>query len=249
MGLVISGLCVAVSLALPRAAPDVRRVTVDDEGDALFSMLAHEIRSPLSALRGALLLLWQPERLQPSRLDEIIAIAEDSTERIARVVDDALIAVRIGRDGLVFDWAPVDLEEILDDAVRAASARASAPITFAGQEALPPARGDRVRVRQVVTNLLDNAIAHAGERSMVIVSLVRDGEALRCTIHNDGTGIEPGQLRMLFRPFTPEANRPESIGLGLSIAKRLVEAMGGEIGCATTHGRTATFWFTLPVYR
>jgi signal transduction histidine kinase len=247
LGLMIAGLCVAVSVALPATVPERRRVRVED-GDALLSILAHELRSPLSAVRGALLLLWHPEQLEPGRREEVLAIAEDATERIARIVDDALNAVRIGRDGLTFEWQPVDLEAVVGDAIRAASARRSAPIRLAAQNGLPPARGDRIRVRQVVTNLLDNAVAHAGDGSEVIVSIVAEGEHLRCTIHNEGAGIPPARLPALFRPFTPETDRPESVGLGLSIAKRLVEAMGGTIGFDPTPGRHATFWFTLPVY-
>lgn len=244
VSLLIALLAAAVSLDRPRARP--RGV---DDPETLVPVLAHELRSPLATLRGAVELLRQHEQLTPERHAEVLTIAGEIATQLAGLVDDAVLAVRLGRRELPIASDEVDLESVIRDVVRSAVATPEAPaIDLAVQDDLPAVCADPMRTRQVAANLLQNAIAHAGEGSHVVVSLVRDGDVLRCTLHNDGAGISPDGRITLFRPFAPgTTRRTESMGLGLYIAKRLVEAMGGAISYDTTPGRNATFWFTLLV--
>ena len=168
------------------------------------------------------------------------------TTRLARIVDDAVAAVRAHRGDLPIVGTLVDVEQAVRDCVRAATTDRTTPaISVAAQEGLPLVSGDETRIRQIVTNLLQNALAHADAGSTVIISIVRDGRHARVTFHNDGPGIDGTQQAGLFRPFMG-SGRAGSMGLGLYIAKRLVEAMGGGISYDTQPGATATFWFTLP---
>ena len=107
-------------------------------------------------------------------------------------------------------------------------------------------RSDAMRVRQVVTNLLSNAVANATESSIVLASITRENDEVRVTIYNEGRGIPPEEQSRLFLPFASLTERRiDSTGLGLYIAKQLVQAMGGTIGFDTQPGRNAAFWFTL----
>ncbi|GAC1542549.1 MAG: hypothetical protein NVS2B17_21240 [Candidatus Velthaea sp.] len=102
-------------------------------------------------------------------------------------------------------------------------------------------------MRQVTTNLLTNALAHASDQSIVIVSIAAEDDGVRTTIFNEGRGIAPEEQSKLFLPFADlSERRVDSTGLGLYIAKELVDAMGGEIGFETQPGYNAVFWFTLP---
>jgi signal transduction histidine kinase len=253
----LKGLFVAVAvIAVPWLAVSLnggerRRAVVRWDRDAvsipstLVGILAHEMRSPLATLRGAVDLLRR-DTLPPDRRAEILEITDEAATRLARIVDDAVAAVRAGRGDLPIVGTLVDLEQAVRDCVRAASTdRSAPPITVAAQDGLPLVNGDETRIRQVVTNLLQNALAHADAGSTVIVSVVRDGNNARVTFHNDGPGIDGAQQPQLFQPFTGNG-RAGSMGLGLYIAKRLVEAMGGAISFDTIPGATATFWFTLP---
>ena len=243
--MIIAAPCLAVSLAAdarrsPRAARDSRHA------DTIVAILAHELRSPLATVRGAVELLRRPAALGRERHAEVLDIAEETTIRLTRIVDDAVTAVRAGRGELPLEEADVDLEAAVRDIVRgAATDPAAPPVSVAAQSSLPFAKGDPIRVRQIVTNLLQNAIAHAGAGSEIIVSLVCDGDLVRCTFHNDGDGIGADERARMFQPFAAARHRAASMGLGLYIAKQLVEAMGGAISYDTTPGQTATFWFTL----
>jgi signal transduction histidine kinase len=234
----------AVSLAADMRK-SLRAVRDDKETDAIVAILAHELRSPLATVRGAVDLLRRADSLDPARRAEVLDIAEETT-RLTRIVDDAVTAVRAGRGELPLEERHLDLEVAVRDIVAAAATDPATPqISVVAQPGLPLVRGDETRVRQVVTNLLQNAIVHAGSGSTIILCLVRDGDLVRCTFHNDGDGISAEERTRLFRPFATARQRTTSMGMGLYISKQLVEAMGGAISYDTMPGQTATFWFTL----
>jgi signal transduction histidine kinase len=211
----------------------------------LVAIVAHEIRAPLSAIRGAASLLDEYDgQLDGKRRSELLAVTLDASQQLARLVDDLLLVSRITAGRLAVERTEVDLVSL----VRAAARTELSPsVTIVTQESLPGVHADAVRTRQVVTNLLANAINHASEKSIVIVSIVADGAFVRTTIFNEGRGIPPDEQSKLFLPFANlSESRIDSTGLGLYIAKQLVNAMGGSIGFDTQPGHNAVFWFTLP---
>lgn len=243
--MIIAAPCLVVSLAV-QVRRGVLAAAKAAYADAIVAILAHELRSPLSTVRVAVDLLRRADELGPDRRAEVLDIAEETTLHLTRIVEDAVTAVRAGRGELQLELADLDFETAVRDVVRAGATDPAAPaISVAAQAGLPLVRGDALRIRQIATNLLQNAIAHAGAGSTIIVSIVRDGDCVRCTFHNDGDGISIAERGRLFRPFAAGGHRAASMGLGLYIAKQLVEAMDGTISYDTTPGQTATFWFTL----
>ena len=210
----------------------------------LVSIVAHEIRAPLAAIRGAVALLDEHgATLEPVRRGELLRVALDATKQLGYLVDDLLLISRISGGRLAVDRAALDIVSVVHDA---ANAEMSHAIAVVEQDDLPSVTGDAMRVRQVVTNLLSNAVANASESSIVLASITRDEAGVRVTIYNEGRGIPPEEQSRLFLPFASlSERRVDSTGLGLYIAKELVEAMGGAIGFDTLPGRNAAFWFTL----
>ncbi|MFN2460741.1 MAG: sensor histidine kinase [Candidatus Velthaea sp.] len=215
------------------------------ENGKLVSIVAHEIRAPLAAILGAASLLDQYDgQIERPRRRELLRVALDATHQLAHLIDDLLLASRISGGHLSVERFEMDMVALVRDAIEAELTHS---ITVAAQEVLPNVYGDPVRTRQVVTNLLTNARAYATDKSIVIVSIVADADAVRTTIFNEGRGIAPEEQSKLFLPFANlSERRVDSTGLGLYIAKELVEAMGGTIGFDTQPGRNAVFWFTLP---
>jgi signal transduction histidine kinase len=210
----------------------------------LVSIVAHEIRAPLAAIRGAVALLDQHgAALEPSRRIELLHVALDATRQLGYLVDDLLLISRISGGRLVVERDALDLVSVVHDAANAEMGHAIAVVE---QEDIPLVSGDAMRVRQVVTNLLSNAVANATESSIVLASITRHDGDVRVTIYNEGRGIPPEEQSRLFLPFAAlTERRVDSTGLGLYIAKQLVQAMGGTIGFDTQPGRNAAFWFML----
>jgi signal transduction histidine kinase len=116
---------------------------------------------------------------------------------------------------------------------------------------LPEVTVDPQRVRQILVNLLGNAIKFTEPGGTVALSARMDGDAVRLEVADTGVGISPENQKKLFSPFTQldmsATRRAGGTGLGLSISKALVEAHGGHIGVTSAVGKGSTFWFTLPV--
>jgi signal transduction histidine kinase len=230
-------------LARPQAAcgPDLPAASTSS---TLVSIVAHEIRAPLAAIRAAVALLDEhAATLEPARRGELLNVALDASKQLGRLVDDLLLISRITGRRLAVERVPLDIVSIVHDAANAEMTHAIAVVE---QDDLPKVSGDTLRIRQVVTNLLSNAVASATEASIVLASITRHGDDVRVTIYNEGRGIPPEEQSRLFLPFAAlTERRVDSTGLGLYIAKELVEAMGGTIGFDTQPGRNAAFWFTL----
>jgi signal transduction histidine kinase len=210
----------------------------------LVSVVAHEIRAPLAAIRGAVALLDEHDAtLEATRRVELMHVALDATKQLGHLVDDLLLISRIAGRRLAVERSAVDLVAVVHDAANAEIGHAIAVVE---QDGVPHVSGDPLRVRQVVTNLLSNAVANATEASIVLASITRQDDGVRVTIYNEGRGIAPEEQSRLFLPFASlSERRVDSTGLGLYIAKELVEAMGGTIGFDSQPGRNAAFWFSL----
>ena len=229
-------------------SPTVSNATTLDT--QFVSMIAHEMRAPLATIRGAVGLLTEHhDRLQPDRRSELLEVIDDATIQVDRVIQDLMVLSRLNDGELSFEPEPLDLVKIVRDAARALNSRyPNRTITIAPQDDVPDVRADAIRTRQIVNNLIANAIGYSEGSTDVIVSIVTKGNAVRTSVYNEGHGIAPSEQSKLFLPFAMLAERTaESTGLGLFIAKGLVEAMNGDIGFTSEPGENAVFWFSLPI--
>jgi signal transduction histidine kinase len=244
LGLGFTAAAWARLLANRKAAAADEAAPTGSASSTLVSIVAHEIRAPLAAIRGAVALLDEHDAtLEASRRIELLHVALDATRQLGYLVDDLLLISRISGGRLVVERDALDIVAVVHDAANAEMGHAIAVVE---QEGIPLVSGDAMRVRQVVTNLLSNAVANATESSIVLASITRQNADVRVTIYNEGRGIPPEEQSRLFLPFASLTERRiDSTGLGLYIAKQLVQAMGGTIGFDTQPGRNAAFWFTL----
>lgn len=212
---------------------------------------AHELRSPLANLRGTIeVTLRRPRSVE--EYQESLAIAAAEIERLSRLTNDLLVLSRADAGQLVCRPAPCDVVEIAADAIAACTHRASARRVHVDLAMPPrlPIVADADRLRQVVDNLLDNGLRHAPEGTTLTVKAeARNGDVV-VSVRDRGAGLTAEQQTRIFDRFyradESRARRSGGLGLGLPIAKAIVEAHHGTLAVQSAPGAGCTFIVTLP---
>jgi two-component system OmpR family sensor kinase/two-component system sensor histidine kinase BaeS len=216
----------------------------------LLSDVAHELRTPLSVIRSDLEAI-QDGLYEPS--PEVLASLHDETLLLARLVDDLRALAQAEAGQLRLKRQPTDLGELLRGMLpgfECATGPGPAPaLCLELAPDLPLVDVDRQRVRQVVANLVSNALRHGTDSTRVVVSAVPAGEGVQVSVVDDGPGIPAEDLPHVFDRFwrgSRTGQGSEGSGLGLAIARELVLAHGAQIWAESTPGQSTAFHFTLP---
>lgn len=248
----------AAEAALRAATAEAERASAA-KSDFLAAM-SHEIRTPLNGILGyADLLLEEPDRTAEDR--RRLELIRGSGTALLTVVNDVLDFSKIEAGQFTLELLPFPLRDLIEDTVaivRGGALKSPVAIRSHLDRAVPSfAVGDANRLRQVLLNLLNNAVKFTASGSVTLV-VTCSGEgtagcALRFEVVDTGIGISPEQQGRLFQRFSQVdssiSRRFGGTGLGLAICRRLVSMMGGEIGVRSRLGRGATFWFTLSMPR
>jgi len=212
------------------------------------SLVSHELRSPMAAVIGAASTLHARWReLTAEHRDAFLALIADETSRLSSLISDVLDTSRIEAGTFTFSFTDVDVAVLVSDSVAAASAVQDEVSVVADLDGpLPHVRGDRERLRQVLGNLIDNAVKYSDAGSSVEVSARRAARGVRVEVRDHGPGIPLEQQTLIFEKFgRAKGNRPGT-GLGLFIARSIAEAHGGTLEVLSEPGRGAAFVLELP---
>ena len=218
------------------------------------SLVSHELRSPMAAVIGAARTLQDRWRmLTAAQRESFLALIGDETSRLAELVGDVLDTSRIEAGTFSYRFEEVDLGGVVDEAVEAAAlAQQEVPVVASVRGALPAIRGDRIRLRQVLGNLIENAVKYSPEGGEVRVSATSANGAVRIAVRDAGPGIPRDQQARIFEKFgrvdVAGASKPGT-GLGLFIARSIAEAHGGSLEVSSGAEQGSTFTLTLPVGR
>jgi two-component system OmpR family sensor kinase len=211
---------------------------------------SHELRTPLTSIRGYADLYHRGGLAEPDRLDDAMRRVTGEAERMGALVDDLLLLSKLDR-GLPLATVTVDLASLLDDA--AADARAIQPERRVTVQSVRPltCQGDPLRLHQVVASILHNALVHTPvDTPIELIGTPRDG-AVVLEIVDHGPGLDPDVAAKVFERFyrgdPSRARSSGGSGLGLSIAKSIVETHGGRVGVHTAPGEGCRFTIALPV--
>jgi len=228
------------------------------KGEFLATM-SHEIRTPLNGILPMLELIARGPLGEDQR--QMLATASASSQQLLRIVDDILDYSRLEAQALELEITSFNLRDLLDGVVqlmqRAADSKGLSLDLQVDPSVRLPVRGDPVRLRQVLSNLLANAIKFTA-RGQVQLRVQRLGEGpaqhqLRFEIIDTGIGIDAALQARLFQSFSQADASTTRIyggtGLGLAICKRIIDLMHGRIGVQSTPGHGATFWFEIPVLK
>ncbi len=218
------------------------------------SRMSHELRTPLNAVLGMneLQMLDKHEPLSQQQRERAEKINE-AGKHLLSLVNDVLDLSRIEAGSLVVRLEPVDLQQTIRDACKLVETRAAEQSVTIGFEALPEpvwVRADAQRLKQVVVNLLDNAVKYNRVGGSVTIGLSSGrGDSWRLSVVDTGYGIAQQDMSELFKPFARLDQNRSSIdgaGIGLSFSKQLVEIMHGEIGVDSRVGEGSCFWVEMP---
>jgi PAS domain S-box-containing protein len=212
----------------------------------LVSTVAHELRSPLTSVKGftaTLLAKW--ERFNDEQKKVMLATVNNDADRVTRLISELLDVSRIDAGRLELRKQVVDVPRAVRRLIdgRVASGEADSRFVVTVDDALPEVWGDPDKIDQVLGNLLENAVRHG--RGTVRVEVVRLGDGLQVVVEDDGDGIPVEMWPRIFTRFW-RGDRRGSTGLGLYIVKGLVEAHGGVIEVGRAESGGARFRFTLP---
>jgi len=212
------------------------------------SNAAHELRNPIAGLSGAIEVLRSGAKDDPEARDHFLARLSDDAERVSRLTESLLTLARmeaIGESGVKALDVPITIEE----AAQAVAAPDGVEVEIDCPTDLA-ASGDPVLLRQVLIGLLTNAFKNTPAPGAVTLRACRAGEGqVLIEVADTGTGIAAEELDRVFERYYRGSGslEQEGFGLGLSIARRMVDVMGGEIGADSEPGRGSTFWIRLPI--
>ena len=216
------------------------------------SLVSHELRSPMAAVIGAARTLQDRWRmLSAAQRESFLALIGDETARLAALVADVLDTSRIEAGTFSYRFAELDLGRVIDEAVEAATlAQQEVPVVASVRGRLPTIRGDRTRLRQVLGNLIENAVKYSPEGGEVRVSAAAGNGGVQIAVRDTGPGIPRDQQVRIFEKFgraEVEGGSKPGTGLGLFIARSIAEAHGGSLDVTSGVELGATFTLTLPV--
>ncbi len=228
-----------------------REVETQKIREAFTNMMIHELRAPLTAIKGAAELLLQPQTQEEDRVKMRLVI-KSASERLLSDIDDMLDSAKIDAGKMSIEKSKGSINEVIEKTTQEASYAAksrSILIENTLDATIPAFDFDATRIGQVVMNLLSNSIKYCDEHTIVQVFSRLKGNMVEIEVKDHGPGIEADKIKMLFKPFSQayRAGRKEKgTGLGLYISKAIITQHNGNIWINSEVGKGTSVFFTIP---
>jgi signal transduction histidine kinase len=214
-------------------------------------VVSHQLRSPLTNLKWAIDFLISGEA---EKKDEYCQILKENSLRMEELVSDLMTVSRLETTTLPLQKQETSLENLIEETIfkfKPFAKSANIEIEFEPQKNLPKVLADPSQIKQVLENLLDNAIRYTKEKGKIEIKLEKKDKNLYFEIKDQGVGIPQEDQKYIFQKFFRSKNvlreKTRGSGLGLYIAKLIIERSGGKIGFKSQEGIGSTFWFILPI--
>ncbi|MBF6612418.1 MAG: hypothetical protein IVW55_04750 [Chloroflexi bacterium] len=229
------------------------RHKLDQQKDEFIALASHELRTPVTSIKGfAQLAQRTADAAGDKRLAHALTNIEQQSDRLARLVNELLDVSRVQNGSLPFHPRRFELCEVVEN-VTGSIELITPGFTF-NLDITPShlfVNADRHRIEEVVTNLLDNAVKYSNGSHTVKISAAASGDEALVAVHDEGMGIPAGQHAMVFERFyratNAGANARSGFGLGLFIAREIINRHGGRIWFESSEGKGSTFYFTVPL--
>lgn len=228
---------------------------LDEVKDEFMSMASHQLRTPLTSIKGYISMLLEGDAGKVTKNQTaLLSEAFNSSERMVRLIGDFLNVSRLQTGKFVLDKHPVDLAALVQHELSALKQTAISRghvFEYVQPKEFPMVTIDENKIQQVVMNFSDNALYYSKDPSTIKVSLQVVGESVEFTIKDTGIGVPVDQQEQLFTKFFRATNarkqRPDGTGVGLFLAKKVIDAHHGEMIFSSVEGKGSTFGFRLPI--
>lgn len=224
---------------------------IDSRRRQFIADVSHELRTPLTIIRGEAQVTLRLKSASQEDYQETLSSILDQSVNLSRLVDDLLLLTRAEMNQLNLDIKPVQIIPLLEAEIakwqRLFEDRDFSLVVYASVEELNVLI-DKQRIQQVLSILLDNATKYpnTGQPVAIEVDVTRNEDFVQVAIRDNGEGISAAEVDNIFERFVRFSKHDEGMGLGLPIAKAIVDAHGGEISVESLQGEGSTFCFTLP---
>lgn len=228
---------------------------LDEVKDEFMSMASHQLRTPLTSIKGYLSMVIEGDagKISPQQ-HKLLLEAYNSSERMVRLIADFLNVSRLQTGKFIVDKAPIDMKDVVrgevNDLGLIAESHGMKLRLNVGKHPMP-IFADEGKIRQVVMNFIDNAIYYSHPKSTIVINLERVKDDVAMTVVDTGIGVPEEEQAKLFTKFFRAGNarkaRPDGTGVGLYLARRVITAHGGTILFSSKEGKGSTFGFRLPI--
>ena len=249
------GSLAAIAIERAHTVEKLTRTEAARESDRLRSVLldsvTHEFRTPLTAIKASAETLLSDAQLEKSERTELLTVINEETDRLDRLVGEAAEVAQLDSHQLEFHFEPHSMREAIDAALQQTrGALQNHPIEVKVAETLPSIKMDLARITEVLVHLLENASKYSPDGTPIhVIAELRLGGELVTSVADRGPGIEDMEQDMIFEKFYRGRNLRTTVqgtGMGLAIAKAIVELHGGTIGVRSQVGQGSVFYFSLP---
>ncbi len=248
------GSLTAIAIERVKTIEKLTKTEAARENDRLRSVLldsvTHEFRTPLTAIKASAETLLSDIELEASQRKDLLTVIDEESDRLNRLVGEAVEVAQLDSHQLELDFQQQDVRELVEAAIRESHHTLQHhPVQVTSADDLPLVRMDVQRVTEVLTQLLDNAGKYSPPDSPIHVTVERRGQEVVTSVADHGPGIDPFEQEIIFEKFYRGKGQRTAIhgtGMGLAIAKAIVELHGGKIGVTSQLARGSVFWFSLP---
>jgi two-component system sensor histidine kinase KdpD len=249
------GTLVAIAMERARAVEQLGKTEASREGErlksALLDSITHDFRTPLTSIKASVTSLLSNSTLNEKQRQELLTIINEESDRLNRLVGEAAEMARLEAGEVELKLKPHRIEEVISAALEECkSLLGNRPVQLQVPRSLPRVRADLKRAKEVLVQLLENAHQYSPKDQPVSVSAEVNGDLVVTSVADRGPGIEELELGLIFDKFyrgRDQRYRVQGTGMGLPIAKAIVEAHGGTIGVGSQLGKGSVFSFSLHI--